>query len=165
MVLRAGQWVRSAGPGHFQADGDIGRGGRAEDISVETHPLAHAAGHRPAVAQRHRDREVRLAGKDQGGDLQAAAGEVQPHDVAGGHAQRLRGRRADDGGVIPGQLGDRVGELLQPAVIGEPAVVDLGIAVQDEFEVIGRERYRERAARPPPPWRSNPTSMPGVTTG
>ena len=32
-------------------------------IGVEAHPVAHAAGGRPAVTQRHRDREVRLAGE------------------------------------------------------------------------------------------------------
>ncbi len=41
---------------------------------------------------------------------------------------------ADEGRVVPGELGERVGQLLQPAVVGEPAVVDPVVAAEDELE-------------------------------
>ena len=79
-----------------------------------------------------------------GRDLQAAAVELEANHVAVGHAQ-LPGRLgAEERGVAPGELGDRVGELLEPAVVGEPAVVDLGVALQHQLEVVGRERPRAR---------------------
>ena len=98
--------------GHLQAHGDVGIRRRPEDVAVETDPPADATGGRPAVAERDRDREIRLTGEDHGGDLQGPAFELQPDHVAVGHAQSLRRFGAEDRGVIPGQLGDRVGELL-----------------------------------------------------
>src|SRR6516164_1760144 len=37
-------------------------------------------------------------------------------------AEARRGGRADEDRVVPRQLGDRLGQLLQPAVVGESAV-------------------------------------------
>ena len=39
----------------------------------------------------------------------------------------------DDGGVVPGELGDRLGQLLQPTVVGEATIIDGGIGPEDHF--------------------------------
>ena len=36
----------------------------------------------------------------------------------------LCGGRADQRGIVPGQLGDRLGQFLQPAIVGKAAVVN-----------------------------------------
>src|SRR5271168_2405949 len=44
----------------------------------------------------------------------------------------------DEHGVVPGELGHRLGQFLQPAVVGELSVVDRGIAADVEFDGVGR---------------------------
>ena len=53
------------------------------------------------------------------GDLEKRAGRID--------TEVLGKLRADEDGVIPRDLGDRIGALLQPAVVGEAAVIDLGV--------------------------------------
>ena len=69
------------------------------------------------------------------GALQRAALVGQLQHVARLHAQAVRGRRAEDRGVVPGELGDRLGQFLQPAVVGEAAVVNRGVGPEDDFEL------------------------------
>ena len=69
------------------------------------------------------------------GALQRAALVGQLQHVAGLHAEAVRGGGAQDRGVVPGELGDRLGQFLQPAVIGEAAVVDRGVGAEDDFEL------------------------------
>ena len=56
-----------------------------------------------------------------------------------------RGRGADEHGVVPGQLRDRLGQLLQPAVVGEAAVEDRRIGAE--------RRSRDRRRLPLRMWR------------
>src|SRR5207302_6596633 len=44
--------------------------------------------------------------------------------------------RADHGHVVPGDAGERLGSLLQPAIVDEPAVVDGGIGTEDDLNLI-----------------------------
>src|SRR5207245_3718938 len=45
--------------------------------------------------------------------------------------------RADKNGVVPGQLAERLGHLLQPAVVGEAAIVHGGIGSEVDFQRFG----------------------------
>ena len=48
------------------------------------------------------------------------------------------GFRADEQRVVPGDLGERIGQLLQPGVVGSTAVADLGAGREHELEVARR---------------------------
>ncbi len=41
---------------------------------------------------------------------------------------------ADDQGVVPHQLGQRIGRFLQPAVVGEAAIVSVRVGIKAEGE-------------------------------
>ena len=59
--------------------------------------------------------------------------------------QPLRHLGTDEHGVVPGELGHRLGQFLQPAVVGELSVVDGGIAADVELDGVrvGQRRYSE----------------------
>ena len=52
-----------------------------------------------------------MTGEHQGRCLDGATADLQGHDVAGCDAQALGGPGAELGGVAPGELGGRVGQL------------------------------------------------------
>ena len=51
--------------------------------------------------------------------------------------ETLRHLWADEDGVVPGELGHRLGQFLEPAVVGELAVVDGGVAADVELDSVG----------------------------
>ena len=51
------------------------------------------------------------------------------------YSQFLRSLWTDQRGVVPGELGNRLGQFLQPAVVGKAAVVNARIRTEDEFDV------------------------------
>ena len=65
---------------------------------------------------------------------------TQPHDIAARDAQFLSGSGTDQSSVVPGQLGERFWEFLQPAVIGETSVANRGVWPQHDFDCAGADR-------------------------
>src|SRR5204862_7577325 len=55
-------------------------------------------------------------------------------DIVAADAESRRRRRAHESGVVPSQLGDRLGKFLQPAVVGETPVVDAGVGEKRELD-------------------------------
>ena len=53
------------------------------------------------------------------------------------HAEPLRGCRTHQGRVVPCQLGDRLGELLEPAIVCEAAVENSWVRLEKDFEFAG----------------------------
>ena len=53
-------------------------------------------------------------------------------------------RRRDQRRVVPGELRQRLRQLLQPRVVGETAVVDAGIGPEHDFEALCGRRARRR---------------------
>ncbi len=105
------------------------------------------------VAEVQRDRPIRLARHDPQRHDQAVAVDRQRGGVdldavddrlPVADAERLRGARADVGDVVPANLVERLGQLLQPAVVGEAAVVDRRVGVEGDLEPgrlgLGRRR-------------------------
>ena len=75
-----------------------------------------------------------LAGQDHDRGLELALVQRQANEVAARHARAPRAVAADSsGGIVPGELADRVGQLLQPGVVGEAAVVDRGRGPEDDL--------------------------------
>jgi len=85
---------------------------------VDRHGVVGLPGHLP-----HRQLEFPLAAGD--GDQILV---LQPEGAGGG--------RADERGVVPGQLGDRIGELLEPAVVREAPVVERRRAAEDDLQLL-----------------------------
>src|SRR5437660_757864 len=50
-------------------------------------------------------------------------------------AELLGRRRAHERGIIPRELGDRLGEFLKPAVVGKAAVVNRRVRLKDDLEM------------------------------
>ena len=116
-------------------------------LALKPAPVADVAGARAAVAEVHGDAVVGVAGDREQRAADRAAAIAQLDDVADDlsvlaalqrrRARRLerRGRRrADERGVVPGQLGERLRQLLQPAVVGEAAVEDGRVGAEDDLE-------------------------------
>src|SRR3954463_903370 len=61
-------------------------------------------------------------------------------------AKPFRSSRTDNGRVFPGKFGQRLGQFLEPAVVGESAVPDRGIWTEGDFERI-RSRRQRRGVR------------------
>src|SRR6202140_4585002 len=57
--------------------------------------------------------------------------------IFGFDAQALRHRGTDLDSVVPSELVHRLGEFLEPAVVGELSVVDGGIAADVELDGVG----------------------------
>ena len=114
-------------------------------MGVEANLLrSNAAPEGAAVAHGHEDGKVGDAGRDEHRDGDLAAIDRQLHDVGGLFAGLVAGAKAepqfacrlgaDHRSVVPGQLGDRVGELLQPGVVGKAAVIGLVVEGEDGLE-------------------------------
>ncbi len=131
--------------------GRPGLGAAAEQVGVEARAGADLPAPRASVAEVQRDAVFGLAGQDDDGRVDLAAVERQGDDVLGGELQPLGGRRSDQRGVLPGQLGQGLRQLLQPSVVGELAVEDRGIGAEerDQRRVVvrrglGVERRQQR---------------------
>ena len=116
------------------------RPGVANQISVEALPRAHAAGKLAAVAQVHRDRVVGMARRNNHRRLHLAVAHAELDDVVFFQAQLAQRRAGNDRRIVPAQVRDRLGQLLQPAHIVPAAVVDIRIGPEDDFERILRRR-------------------------
>ena len=167
------------------------RPARAQRVGVEAGAVADPAGLRAAVAERQDDGVIGQSGLDLQRAADGAAAELDLADMApapgrcpnrrprarhrqqpvepGKDAQFLRQARRNEDGVVPREPRDRIGALLQPAVVGEPPVVDLVVGDKAHLEALGptaggwarrrgsRRRHRRAArvarpaARPCPP--------------
>ena len=134
-VLRGGEFVLAGGLLGIQADILPERFGGAQAVGVEAHAGAGASGVRASVAEVQRGRAVHVAGLNEYRRVERAAFVRQLQQVAGLHAQAVRGGRTEERGVVPGELGDGLGQFLQPAVIGEAAIVNRGVGAEDDFQL------------------------------
>ncbi len=107
----------------------------AELLAAGAPPVTHRHGHR-AVGMARRDHHRRVSGR---------AVQAQVDHVALLEAEARRVGGAEQRGVLPRQLGDGVGQFLQPAVVGQAAVVDLVIG--DDVDLEPRRGLRRRLHR------------------
>ena len=95
-------------------------------------------GVRTAVAERQGDHAVRHSGEEPNGELERTAGIVDADPILAGEAKRLGRLRADERGVVPGQLRQWIGKLLQPPVVREAAVVKRRGGEEDDLQAAAR---------------------------
>ncbi len=150
VILRASERIILAG--FF--DGAAGGGGRpkrvrsAHGVGIETLVRAGVARLLAAVSQRQDHDAIGLARQPPRGSGDFAVRKRNVNDVRINlavlpatrpdvvrQAQLSRCLGADQRGIVPGELGDRLWQFLQPAVIGETPVVDARIGAEDEFKI------------------------------
>jgi hypothetical protein len=84
-----------------------------------------------------------MAGDDEHRHAHGVAAIAQLDEVAFTQAALLGEPRADPRRRVPGDLGVRLRQFLEPAVVGEAAVPDGRIGPEDDFEAaLGRRRCR-----------------------
>ena len=108
----------------------------AQRARVEADAVRDRLGAGAAVAERQRDRVVGVSRHDQDRRIDPPVAVADLDDVAVFQTQRLGGRLGDHGRVVPGQLRDRVRQLLQPDVVREPAVVQLRIDDEGDLHAL-----------------------------
>ena len=145
MVLHRGQAVLLArGPGLDVPPAEVG--GRPQGVGIDAHIVTDVPGSRAAIAQGQADHAIGHAGQEEdwGQDLCALGGKLDQFVLL--RADVPSRLLADHGGVVPGKPRHRVGQLLQPAVVGETAVVQL-VGVEDEFAVAFGQAARRAGLR------------------
>src|SRR5690606_20873970 len=80
---------------------------------------------------------VGLPGGAQDGGLDLAPADGELDEVAVLEAELGGGGEADEGGVVPSQLGDGIGGFLKPAVVRETTVVDGTARGEDHLQPFG----------------------------
>ena len=115
-----------------------------QGVGVEADAGGDALGDGAAVAEGEADRVVGLAGVDPDGAFELAAGEGDGDDVAVADASAGGEGGGEGDGVFPDELGERLGEFLEPGVVGDGAVPDGGVGADEEVEGIGRGGGRGR---------------------
>ena len=105
----------------------------------------------PGIFGKSARRSASVAGLLEHRNRHAAATLLQCDQIASGQLQLARSGRTDERDIIPGELGHRLRELLQPAVVGETAVVDREVRTEDQLQTAlgrrGRGELRRRLTR------------------
>src|SRR5579872_305662 len=89
-----------------------------------------------AIAEKNRQRVVGVSrlNPGRGDDFSALKFKVDYRSVVQAHA--LGHGEADHDRIVPGQFREWLGDLLQPSVIGEAAVIDRRIRPDDELDAL-----------------------------
>ena len=132
--------------------------GASDRERVEPDSRADPTRVRTAVAERQGDHAVRHAGEEPDGELERAAGIVEADPILVREAERFGRLRADERGVVPGQLGEGIGKLLQPPVVREAAVVKRGGGEEDDLQAT----RDPRGCSPAPSRRDGGRAPPGA---
>ena len=160
MILRPGQSIGLAGRFDRHIAGHVHgrRGPQREYVHAHRLYLGHIASHvprRPAtVTQGQFDRSGGLSRQHVNRHLHLSIADFHVDQRFVLDAEFLCCFRTDQGRAAPGQLRHRVGQFLEPTVVGEAAVVDRPVATKNRFEhsslfldqpSVGTRRVRDRA--------------------
>ena len=125
------------------------RFGASDRERVESDSRANPTRVRTAVADRQGDHAVRHAGKDPDGKLERAARVIDTDHILARETERFGGLRAHERGVVPGELGEGIGKLLQPPVVRESAVVKRRRGQEHDLQSPPGDPSRRRPIRRP----------------
>ena len=113
----------------------------ASDLErVEPDARADPTRVRTAIAERQGDHAVRHSREEQNGELERAARIIETDHILVRKTERFGGLRAHERGIVPGQLGERIGKLLQPPVVREAAVVKRRRREEHDLQTTRRSR-------------------------
>src|SRR5581483_3475999 len=113
---------------NLDAGGSPWIGAGAEFVGVEALPGADAAGAGATVTERDADEVVGMSGLNPYGAFEFPAVQFEFDNIFRGELQTVGHLGTNEDRVVPSELRHRLGKFLQPAVVGELAVVDRGIA-------------------------------------
>ncbi|MGE5813016.1 MAG: TAT-variant-translocated molybdopterin oxidoreductase, partial [Acidobacteriota bacterium] len=99
------------------------------------------------IAKRESHHAVGHAGQDPDRKLERAARVIETDHILVRKTERLRGFGAHERGVVPGELGQRIGKLLQPPVVRESAVVKPRGREEHDLQVARRSCIGSSSAR------------------
>src|SRR5580658_6460944 len=133
-ALRGGKLVGGSGFGDLQARGDPRIGAGAKFVGVEALRGTDAASMGASVAEGDGDGVVGMPGLNPDSALSFLPVEFEFDYVIHGEVKTLGHLGADLDGIVPGELRHRLGEFLEPAVVGELSVVDGGVAADVELD-------------------------------
>ncbi len=112
---------------------DEGVGG-AQDVSIRSHASRQLFGAFAPVSEVNGDGVFGVPGRDEHGQVEDSTLPSHLDDVFILDREARRRARTEECRIAPGQLGEGLGELLQPAVVGETSVVDAGVRQEAELE-------------------------------
>ena len=148
MVLGRRQRIRARELGETGPAVEARRCGASDPERVEPDARADPARVRTAIAERQGDHAVGHAGEDRDGKLERAARVIETDHILARKTERFGGLRAHERRVVPGELGERIGKLLQPPVVREAPVVKRGRGEEHDLQArrrcTGAARHRSR---------------------
>src|SRR5215469_4144486 len=142
IALGRGELIAAAGLGNFAAGGNPQGIGGAQGIDIEAGARAGAARLAATITKMHGYGIIGMARLDPNGAIHLASVQFDGDDLHDMDAFALGHLRAHKDGVIPNQLRHGLGQFLQPAIIGEAAVVDAGVAAEIDVDRIVDRRGR-----------------------
>src|SRR5579871_235392 len=137
VALGRGQLVGVAGLGELRPSRNPHRGSRAQRVDIETRARPRAPRFLSPVAEEDRCRIIRMPGLDPHRARHLASAHFDRDHVLGLQSLALSHLRPDQHRVVPGQLRHRLGQLLQPAVVGEAPVINRRVAAEIDFKRLG----------------------------
>ena len=144
MVLRGGEVHLRSGLAQLESRPVPGLVGVAQQIRVESGAGADPARAAASIAQGHRHRRLGLAGNDPHRRQDDGIAISKLDLILVGEPEPLRELRTHQRGVVPGQFGQGLGQLLQPAVVRKAPIPDRRVGGKDkiEFRAVGGRRSR-----------------------
>src|SRR5690606_1994783 len=113
---------------------------RAKRVDVHTDAVADPSCGGTAVSGVEGDRAFGLARLDEDGDLDRSTFELEPNDVSRLEARARGERGAHERRVGPGEERDGSRELLEPGVVRESAVEDVGVGPKRDLDDLSIRR-------------------------
>ena len=145
VILRPRKRVRACDFAERDAAVESGRFGRSNFERVEPDLGSDPPDALTTVAEREGHHAVRHAGEDPDRKLEGAARVIDTHQRGILETEHLGGLLAHERGVVPYELGQGIGKLLQPRVVREPAVVKRRRRDEHDLQATRRSRRaRER---------------------
>src|SRR6266511_499786 len=160
MKLRAGKRILRADFADLQSRAIIGRVRSSNGVGIEASAVSDLPRARAAVAKVNGDTLVGMPRNDPGWSLQGSPFVAQLDDV-GKYSSMFSTPRADlirqtqtlcsfwtyEHGIVPGQLGQRFRQLLQPTVVGKATVKKRRVGLKRNFQGVLSRALRARRFR------------------
>ncbi len=147
MFLGRRERVRASEAAEFDAAVEARCLGASDRERVEPDARPNPSRALTAIAKGEGYHTVRHAWEDPDGKLERSARIVETDQIPARKTERPGGRRAHQGRVVPGELGEGIGKLLQPPVVREAAVVKRGGGEEHDLQAgagrAGADQARE----------------------
>ena len=119
----------------------------AQRIRIEPDAIADAARTCSPKTQMNGNGIVGVPRLYPNGRAHLPAAVLEVHKVLVLQAKPLRRSRTNNGGVVPGERGDGLGQLLEPAVVREAAIEYVRVGAENDFKSLSRRRPRRSRGR------------------